>query len=308
MERYAVIEFKSAKFVKTKGDKSSKDGDMIITKNENRRRKTEELLDETHGEKSLIRTHQISAMLHVLLGCRPKSYFRPMYESSPIIDEIAERARVKITASNSYTKKNSDNVLLFEFTQGKKAAIASHKLGLETIDSNGNVYTKSYITWDSFRMKYIISINKIYYDIIIEFIEKHYGNIDALKKKMSLIDVLVDIRENESLKNEFLSIIKPFDVSPIKKILNGETKIDNFNNNKGYNLAAQTINTSCVYKTSIDGVIYVPVTKEIGNDLWNGIRYATIGDGGVAILREICDEIKAEEDGLYDGNFFQTNN
>lgn len=308
MERYAVIEFKSAKFVKTKGDKSSKGGDMIITKNENRRRKTEELLDETHGEKSLIRTHQISAMLHVLLGCRPKSYFRPMYESSQEIDKMAEGAWVKITASNSYTKKNGDNVLLFEFTQGKKAAIDSDKPGLKTIDSNGNVYTKSYITWDSFRMKYIISKNKNYYDIIIEFIEKHYGNIDALKKKISLIDVFVDIRENEPLKNEFLSVIPHKGVEYIKKILDGETKITHFNDNKGYNLAAQTINTSCVYKTSVDGVIYVPVTKEIGNDLWNGIRYATIGDGGVAILREICDEIKAEEDGLYDGDFFHPNN
>lgn len=301
MERYAVIEFKSAKFVKSKGD-------IIITKSQCRKRTAEESLDERQDEKSLIRTHQISAMLHVLLGCRPKSHFRPMYKSSPIIDEMAKGAWVKITSSNSYTNKKDENSLIFEFTQGKKAAIASHKPGLETIDSNGNVYTNSYITWDSFRMKYIISINKIYYDTIIEFIEKHYGNIDALKKKMSLIDVLVDIRENEPLKNEFLSVIPHKGVEYIKQVLNGKTKIDNFNNNKGYNLAAQTVNTSCVYKTSIDGVIYVPVTKEIGNDLWHGIRYATIGDGGVAILREICDEIKAEEDGLYDGDFFQTNN
>ena len=301
MERYAVIEFKSAKFVKSKGD-------IIITKNQYRKRTAEESLDERQDEKSLIRTHQISAMLHVLLGCRPKSHFRPMYKSSPIIDEMAKSALVKITSSNSYTNKKNENSLVFEFTQGKKAVWNSHKRGFETIDSNGNVYTNSYLTWDSFRRKYIISKNNFYYDTIIEFIEKHYGNIDALKKKMSLIDVLVDVRENKALKNEFLSIIKPFGVATIKKILNGETELYPLSSNEGYNLYAQTINTSCVYKTSVDGVIYVPVTKEIGNDLWNGIRYATIGDGGVAILREICDEIKAEEDGLYDGDFFQTNN
>ena len=56
MERYAVIEFKSAKFVKSKGD-------IIITKNQYRKRTAEESLDERQDEKSLIRTHQISAMI-----------------------------------------------------------------------------------------------------------------------------------------------------------------------------------------------------------------------------------------------------
>lgn len=292
MEKYAIIEFRSAKFIKS-------DGDVIITGNQYRKRTEDESIDNRQKNDSFISLHQISAMLHVLLGCRPQSYLRPAYNKSYEIESIAKNSLIKITSANFYTTKSGDNSLSFEITQGNKAPWDSHK-AMESIDSNGNVYSGAYVTWDSFRKKFLISKNKDWYNTIISFIEKYYGDVDLLKNKMSLIDVLVEISKNEKLKNELLLVMEDIQLSSFKMILNGVTNLNPISNNIGYNLAAQTLLMSIVKKTTIDGIIYIPVTEKIGCDLMSGIGYATIGDGGLAKLKGI---IYADEDDIIDENF-----
>ena len=89
-------------------------------------------------------------------------------------------------------------------------------------------------------------------------------------------------------------------LSSFKMILNGVTNLNPISKNEGYNLAAQTLLMSIVKKTTIDGIIYIPVTEKIGCDLMSGIGYATIGDGGLAKLKGI---IYADEDDIIDENF-----
>jgi hypothetical protein len=214
--------------------------------------------------KEPITVHQISNLLHVLMGERPVPSFR--YAGYKKIDEIFEMAM------NSYLKIDSPKqeinrkgVITEEFTQEIK------RLGKSAVDS----WSKpSHIEW--FKIKKYLTPEL--FDVFIDLMTKALGYNPLYKPFMDLVNI------QSKIGSDRLSDVFEF----IK--LNRKTPLYNFFTKEKPNIYEFTANTrlggvvnSGIDKVIIlDGEIYVPITdKQIDKLVMN---VATILDGGLASI------------------------
>lgn len=221
----------------------------------------------------------ISGMLHVLFGARPKATYRnSLYKSNDVIDEIAKNGLISIKTPFKRTTSNNEKELpISEFASGKKMPYNSHNNGYTTY-KNGVV--KGDITWHVLKYRYIWgNIEK--YERIKSFIEEKTGIVDV-ENNITLLDALF-ILANSEFKGETHEFFKKENITCFADFINDVNKV-NFStcNTFKCSLSARTINTHPINEINIDCDMLFEVTEEQYDDLLNGTRYATFLDGGYA--------------------------
>lgn len=231
--------------------------------------------------KNPIHIGNITGMLHVLFGARPKPSKRIcLYYGSNIIDNIANNGLILI--KTPYTRISNKNEIfpLTEFSSGKKMPQNSQHNKCYTSYKNGVVIGD--ITWHTLKYRFILGrIEK--YENIKNFIEERL-KIDDIENNITLLDALYEL-SNSEFKEESIVFFKNEELTPFSDFIADNNKI-NFNSCNTYKtkLAARNINTHPFNEMVIDCDMLFEVTEEQYEDLLNGTQCATFLDGGYAKL------------------------
>lgn len=233
---------------------------------------------------NLVHKNHISNMLHVLFGDRPVSSRNPLHSRSGYIDEITDKALLKIynTTSVETTFKTGNTVRMFVNDQvnGRKAYSNSNMKGLVTTASNGEVF-KSAFQWHIFERKSLTSerYGKVL-DIMMDF--GRFLGSDNPRRDYTAIDLLVKMRDYPDFANRMKEIgnIAPI-VAVLDKNYESGTGLAHCTNKDYVHLC----NTSYLqYKVCINGQIIVFLPDNDAYKLLWGPRVASFLDGGVAKL------------------------
>lgn len=314
--KYAVIEIKSAKFVvlcKNKTKNKIKPDDYVCHHGRSPEQRTkEQCVDIPEVETDLITKHQVSGMLHAMLGSRPVSYIHgSLYSSSNVIDELANNSLIKVNNKFCYKINGIPNVFR-EITQSRKSHYDSNKPDLVTISESGEVFNGK-LTWWDMKKRFMIKTHKKYgnmYDYIMNFLHSICKD-ESLFNNHNIIDFFKIITKDPEVKEKALAFFEDEDFGVKKGGLNFINMINGVKGTIGFegsnksngNLAAKTITKGIKTKISLDATILVPVTNDVARTFVTSKRFATFGDDGVAIFRGI--ESYNEDDLIYEENFIK---
>jgi len=309
--KYIYIKFNSAKFVtcpvKSNGEINTagiSDDRYFDMRTQSVVKRTMERSEGFHDPYKYITAHQVSGMLHMLLGCRPVSYIRgSLYKSCPYIDEMAKATYVHLDTSHTYVDKSGQVRSHIEINQSQKSAQDSHDKSIYTYAANGEKYGGD-ITWATLERKYMLrkdkggEVDKSSYETIMEFFAS-ICDFDTLRCKYQLIDFLHLMGENEDQKQKCIKFFQDHQMTPLIHVINhnvdGPTMAFNFNTTTG-NLAARTNTHGIIYKTTLRGMFAVPVSDDDVTNFFDGIRMASFGDGGCAEFVLTSDGYRSEDD------------
>lgn len=310
--KYAIIEIKSAKFV------CDKNPDDYIFHHQDyipRKRTEDQNVTIPEKETDLITKHQVSAMLHAMLGSRPVSYIHgSLYSSSDEINELANNSLIRADNTFCYvqsTQKGDINRVVSELTQSRKSHYRSRKKS-KTLCENGDILNGKF-TWDSMKRRLMFKTHKNG-ENMYTYIMNYFHSVcpdETLFEKHELVDFLRILSQDEVIKNKLITFFND-DIKQPKtafiSILTGipcseglEGDVNGNWNSTEYNLAAQTLTKSIKRKITLDATIMIPVTNDVARTFVTSKRFATFGDNGVAILKGI--ESHNEDDLIYKKGF-----
>lgn len=244
---------------------------------------------------NIIHKNHIINALHVMFGARPVSF--KYGDRSKLSQKIVDIVNGGIISFNNIFKgditfKNGDVKTVFydEFTQGKKSAKNSNRMGLITTASNGEEMY-AHFTWSSL---YKCAIYKNSYKKVIDIINEYADFIKCndITKKYTLIDVLTKIKyENPEWIEKFQD--STIEISPIINFLIDSNKKpgDGFNKIDSPNLAGLGNINAPTPKVTINATIILFMEDEDVERIINGKRCATILDNGFIYIDSTSDNI-----------------
>ena len=282
--KYLVLDFKNAGFYpKPLNSRSiSKDFYCDITGRFKR-----EFLEQY---KNSVTYHQISGMLHVLFGERPKPSLRKTIHSDiPEIRELSKISYISITNPYQYKSKDGTERYITEKTRIKKAVWNSFD-------------KKTLLYWE--RVKQYLHKKDIEYELFDEFI----NIIKELTKEKEIyknpvnyyINLINEKYKDNNLIIEYREKLIKYGRTPFSRLLN---YIDEKTESNCYTDICKnpgsllTINGGVIDKTIINGKIIIPLE----NNKWlekldNGFGFATLLDGGFVTIEDIIPEYRFSEE------------
>ena len=245
--------------------------------------------DTTEGvyEGNPIRFNHVSNALHVMLGARPVStkWKSPFgRERVQRIDDIAEKALIKITTPIFYNKQG-DIKPHVEFGRGKSFVRNSNAKYKTRLDNTHDI--DGVITWDTLRLnlKYQHPDN---YKKVLDLIKECTGT-EKPWEKYTFVEAL-RLMGDSPRRDEYADFFVSIGRKPLAQVIRN-IEVYPFNDEKevrvnsgAVNLAAYSINSNKIYKISFDGEIVIPMDDEDYKNLCEGTNVANILDGGVVIL------------------------
>lgn len=238
--------------------------------------------DITNDMNNLIHINHISNMFHVMMGSRPvSSRYDTFRKRSTYLDEIVRSGLIhydNVTSVTYKTKKGEERInFCNEFTQGNKPFSNSNRK-VNIVASNGEE-SAQYLTWSKLYQKSIYS--KAYNEVIDTL--NDFGSflkLDDIKKKYTLLDVLIKMREYPEWCEKLYNIkgVTPIISVLEKKKVDGFNKIDNFAPNKAALLNRHAVTP----KVRVDATVILYLTETDAENLLNAKAIATYLDDGYA--------------------------
>ena len=252
MEKYLVLEFRNAGLFRKHRNTKDKMFDMGI------RSERKDALE--HIEP--ITSQQISNMLHVLFGKRPKPMNREtVYSADEYLIDKAKNSFLKIT---SY--KNDKNQFFAESIQLKKSV--------------HNAWNPvSYMNWN--RVERLLG-EELFNEFML--VIKEVFNLNREETTFNKVSVLILNTKDERLDNIFIELNK----NGKKPLYDSIFGINNEPTNINKNARTQLTVTSGLDKIiRLDGQILVPVDNNDIEILRNNKGCATILDGGLVLIKSV---------------------
>jgi len=265
----------------------------------------------TNNQKPSISVHQISNMLHVLMGERPSPTYRDTL-IKPISDifNIANLAYIKIDTTRFLNKSSGKMCYMNEFIQTNKFAYDSYRDKKRSFIYWENL--ECYLTTDLFIEMINLFNNILGYDVkskpamyIIKEIITYYSSSKLV------IDINNEIKNNSKIK--FANFIKQyndnsdFTIFCKKLVKNNKTPIANLligivNQSAitiGQNPKTTLTNIRGIDNiTKISGSIIIPLTSEYVDKIKNSKGCATLLDGGFVWIEDLINEDEMIENDL----------
>jgi hypothetical protein len=261
--KYLKLNFRNAGYFQD----SSRSKDFVFDITGQRKRKT------CNRQIEPITVNQISNMLHVLMGERPKASLREtIIERQDDIFQIANNSYLKIDTLMTYNKKNKKSYFPKESMTTRKSVYNSYSTSANLI------YWKrieDLLESDLYK-EFINLINDLFgYDVI----EKHTC-------QEALLILNKNFLKNGKLR-KFIKLLKSKRKMPLVNLMNGL---------KGKNVAINsnartliTTNSGIDYITRISGSIIVPIEDSYIEKIKQNKGIATLLDGGFVWIESLID-------------------
>lgn len=218
--------------------------------------------------------YQVSGMLHVLMGERPKPSLRPtVFNDVEYINFLAKNAYVKITTPYKYKDKNGNDQYFKEIIKTRKGVW----------DSNSRF---AHHTWEKIKNY----LGQILFDDFINTLKNVLNNPEPQKTPIS--DIFIELnnpiyRTNSEL-TDFCERAINAQRKPIAQLIEFYQKDDA---NCSVNRKSQTfINSGIDYITKISGKVIIPIDDSAYDAIIENQGFATLLDGGFVTIDEIRDD------------------
>lgn len=230
---------------------------------------------QNNNQKVSISENQISNMLHVLLGERPSATYRnTIFKPIGYIKNFADQSFIKIKTIRHFTKEGK-GYYGSELIQTRKSAWDS------------TPKTPTLIYW--IRIEDLLTNygdNSLYVeliDIMERKLNKKVINTPAKEIILEFNSKFPNDLELNNYKNKLLKKQK----SPLVEFLNENFKDISFSKNRRTRI---TNNIGIEYITRVSGSLIIPISDEAIIKLKQSKGCATLLDGGVVFIEDLCDE------------------
>jgi hypothetical protein len=230
----------------------------------------------------LISHHQLSNVLHVLMGLRPvplKRKDKTMAEMDKNIEDMAKNAYIKY----DYNPYSIEKMWQTEFIQTNKAAYNSHR---QTKTNYNGTDINGIFTWDYMRRNLSIEQN----EKIIDVFQKVLGSIKLGEK--TLVETVIECKKHDYYFTLINGVVDTL-VTPWRKFFIAVSKeeLKEIFCNTQYGVPTTLINNNGVgYTLTLSGKMYLKVHNyEYEKALLNNSGLATLLDGGIVYVTDIRD-------------------
>jgi hypothetical protein len=276
MEKYLVLEFTNAGFFKK--HKGTKD---FIFDAKGKRKRAESLF-----YKEPITVHQVSNVIHVLFGERPKPSLREVAFGN--VDYYYKKALQSYLKINSYKRKITDKKTNVEREEFISEMLQTKKVVQDAWSTNFFMY------WERVSKM----LGKDMYNEFTSLLSKLF-EVKDITEKYSFMDLreevirrgMISKPEEKNTKKTSLDIFFDKLVESKKSSLVTYFLYDKRRNeiNKAANIKV-TVNIGTERVTKISGEIIIPVSEEDISKLSKHKGCATILDGGIVFIKGLLNE------------------